>query len=377
MICVIADDLTGAAELAGVAWRCGLQAEVQTEFAHDPDLDVIALDCNTRALAAEQAAANTGRICEEIRRHPWQLIYKKTDSVLRGNPRAELETMMVILPAPRCWLVPANPSRQRIVRDGRYRIADVPLHETAFGRDPQHPAHSDRVTDLLSSVGRESVHAGTAAENPHPHGILLKDADSAERLCQLAHAIDSMTLPAGGVDFFKALLSERGLTRAKPPTSVPRCEPRLIVCGSAAAWETRRSAKVPIVCRPQLDDATSRIQAWTDAVVRAFDGSNSVMVAIGGDEGLDADQCIHDLSQVVAETLSKVHVRQLFTEGGATSSAIVRQMGWHRCRVSDCPDERGDVVALTPLQAEITVFTKPGSYDWPSSGDWDAAPFEV
>ena len=49
MIVVIADDLSGAAELAGVASRHGLKAEVQTVFSADSEADVICVDAGTRA----------------------------------------------------------------------------------------------------------------------------------------------------------------------------------------------------------------------------------------------------------------------------------------------------------------------------------------
>ena len=57
MIVVIADDLTGAAELAGIAFSHGLTAEVQIEFNSKADADIICLDTNTRILTAEDAAA--------------------------------------------------------------------------------------------------------------------------------------------------------------------------------------------------------------------------------------------------------------------------------------------------------------------------------
>ena len=52
MIVVIADDLSGAAELAGAAFRLGLTAEVQTLFNSDVSSRVICLDMEGRGGAA-------------------------------------------------------------------------------------------------------------------------------------------------------------------------------------------------------------------------------------------------------------------------------------------------------------------------------------
>ena len=49
MIVVIADDLAGAAEMGGMAWRHGLAAEIQLELDASTDADLIVVDANTRS----------------------------------------------------------------------------------------------------------------------------------------------------------------------------------------------------------------------------------------------------------------------------------------------------------------------------------------
>ena len=57
MIAVIADDLSGAAELANAAVQAGLSAEVQMRFHAASDADVVCVDTETRSLSHEAAAA--------------------------------------------------------------------------------------------------------------------------------------------------------------------------------------------------------------------------------------------------------------------------------------------------------------------------------
>ena len=94
MIIVIADDLTGTAELGGVGLRFGLRVEVQTEFDSNSNADLLVIDTDSRSVSAGQAAQKLetiGRQIEEQIEAPW--IYKKTDSVLRGNVGTELQVL--------------------------------------------------------------------------------------------------------------------------------------------------------------------------------------------------------------------------------------------------------------------------------------------
>ncbi len=47
MIAVIADDFSGAAEIAGIAWRYGLQAVLQTDLDLSVNYDVVVIDADT------------------------------------------------------------------------------------------------------------------------------------------------------------------------------------------------------------------------------------------------------------------------------------------------------------------------------------------
>ena len=56
MIAVIADDITGAAEMAGVALRYGLNVLVSADVDMKSNLDVLIIYTNTRSMKSEDAA---------------------------------------------------------------------------------------------------------------------------------------------------------------------------------------------------------------------------------------------------------------------------------------------------------------------------------
>src|SRR3954468_24688510 len=120
MIAVIADDLTGAAELAGLGLRYNLIAEIATEVDPDSTADLLVISADTRSITEEEAVVKIKRINTELLKlHP-QLIYKKIDSVLRGHVVPEIRAQMETMQLSRSLIVPANPYLERTIRDGQY-----------------------------------------------------------------------------------------------------------------------------------------------------------------------------------------------------------------------------------------------------------------
>ena len=77
MILVVADDLSGAAELAGIAFAHGLTAEVQTELQPRTEAQVICLDTDTRRLEPEAAAAGLRKLTRRLKAASPEFIFKK------------------------------------------------------------------------------------------------------------------------------------------------------------------------------------------------------------------------------------------------------------------------------------------------------------
>jgi len=156
-IIVIADDLSGAAELAGIAFAHGLSAEVQRQFEPSSDAQVIAVDTDTRTLSPAAAANRVRQVAEQVMASQPAWIFKKVDSVLRGNPRAEIEAVLQATGQRRALLIPANPSRGRVIAGGCYFIDGVPLDQTPFAYDPDHPRQAADVAALLGRDGESPL----------------------------------------------------------------------------------------------------------------------------------------------------------------------------------------------------------------------------
>src|SRR5262249_34240476 len=108
------------------------------------------------------------------------------------------------------------------IQGGHYFVDGVPLHQTPFAKDPEHPRTSSHIATLLGNTS----------------DIETPDVSSPADLQKFADALDPDTLPAGGVDFFNALLAQK-IDRARSASSGPvfhTRRPALFVCGSDSAW---------------------------------------------------------------------------------------------------------------------------------------------
>ena len=94
------------------------------------------IDTGTRSRPPAEAAAVVARVAAQVKDAGPDWIYKKVDSLLRGPVVAEIEAVLAATGLPRCLLVPANPSRGRLVQNGELWLGGRRLHETDFAHDP-------------------------------------------------------------------------------------------------------------------------------------------------------------------------------------------------------------------------------------------------
>src|ERR1017187_5182059 len=151
MIGVIADDLTGAAELGAVGLRHGLRAEIVRSGKPGGAADLVCVDTDSRSCPPAEAAKRAAAAAKLLHRAGAKWIYKKVDSVLRGNVTAEGEAVMMQLDFNRELLLPPNPSLGPIFRDVHYFVHGQPLHRTEFAKVPEYPRHSAQVLRLVAA----------------------------------------------------------------------------------------------------------------------------------------------------------------------------------------------------------------------------------
>ena len=365
MIAIVADDLTGAAELGGVAFAHGLRAAVLTCVEAVPDVDVVAIDTDTRSRPAAEAAAAVSRATRQLLdAHPtW--IYKKTDSLLRGPVVAEIEAMLSATCRPRCLLVPANPSRGRVVRGGELWLGDRRVHQSDFAHDPEHPRLTSRVRDLLG---------------PGSDRIEVPDVESdADLRLVVARATTGGAgeLWAGAADFFQALLERLVPAGQRPPAGrgEEATERVVLISGSRAAWhgagewaspQRGMALRVMPEALTQLEVSEHVADAWTRELAELMASSTRVLVAIGNASLATAapPTLARRLAGSAVRAIQQAAtVERVLAEGGTTAAAVASAFGWTRLDVVGQPAP--GVVALEPPSGGGPQFViKVGSYEW-------------
>lgn len=380
MIAVIADDFTGAAEIGGIAVRLGWKVVINTKVAPEPGTDVLIIATNTRSKKPEEARSIIRQTTSELMLLQPQLIYKKIDSVLRGNVGEELLEQIAISGKKRALLVPSNPSLKRIIQDGVYYFEGAPLHRSRFSTNSRGGVRSSNVVDLIGNGQSEDTDVISRGDSFTHKSLIIGNAVNEEDLEHWAGRLDDDTVLAGGSSFFHALLRYLG-----PESDVKRHQLRLgkrilYVCGSAfqgsrsmvanAFDSGKKVAYMPPEMFCEEADRAKLITAWEETVISCLEKNGSVIIAVDQINSVDAvklDGSISKaISEVVQNTMQRIDIDELVIEGGETASVIMNKLNYNKFYpVQELSP--GVIRMKIEEKAGIHLTLKPGSYVWPSS----------
>ncbi len=108
----------------------------------------------SRTCAPAEAARRVTAALADVRRGWAGIVLKKIDTGLRGPLGAEVDAAMDALGIDEAFVLPAIPEVGRTTEQGRQMIGGVPVHRTAFARDPQNPISDASVPAALEATGR-------------------------------------------------------------------------------------------------------------------------------------------------------------------------------------------------------------------------------
>ena len=379
MIVVIADDLTGAAELGGIGLRYGLSVEIVLDPVHIPAVDLLIIALDTRSMTEAEALLTMRRTTAFVKEINPEFIYKKVDSVLRGHVFAELNVHLYELGLTRAILVPANPAMGRTIRNGSYFINDQPIHQTSFAHDPEFGLVNASVHSMLR-VQDDDIHVHTFNDVLPADGIILGECRYEDDLLSWAVKADNNTLLAGGSGLFKALLTSFNLKPGKDPdiphTKITR--PALFVCGSTFNKSKQLIEQVnenngPVSYMPQgivsMPEPPEKLfEQWADEIHTLLLIHKKAIIAVDEATTCDMEVAPNSLrekkAKVVEKVMKKIAIKELLVEGGATGASIINRLAVN----SFVPVNEFDtgVIRMKILEKRGLFLTlKPGSYNWP------------
>jgi hypothetical protein len=367
-ILVLADDLTGAAEIAAIAHQAGLRAVVHTTLPQGKiSADVLVCDTNTRQQTPARAARIVAEYATQLKGRAHGGVFKKTDSVLRGPVLAEVTAVARALGKSRTLLVPCNPSLGRVIRDGLYFIGGQLLHRTAFARDPLHPRETSDVLALLGNPRGTALACLPRSGRPLPSGIIVGEADTPADVPFWVGQIDEDTLPAGGADFFRAWLQRRKAYGQRVENAPLPAGATLLLSGTATP--PHPASPLP---GTMMELSLRRLPASGALAARLAPLLRETgFAALCMPRSLARNpRAPATLQRLLVRVAAKLHetasFRHLIVAGGATASGVLQEFGWTELEVARVWGP--GVVSLRPATAPGFVVTvKPGSYAWPAS----------
>lgn len=379
MIAVVADDLTGAAELGGIGLRYNLHVEINTATSPLTEADLLIIAADTRSKKEHEAEIEMARITRALSKLNPDMIFKKIDSVLRGHILPEITAQLNELDMHRALIVPANPALGRTLFNGTYFLNGLPIHLSSFSKDPEFAITTSQVPDMLGA-GNTPIQLQKHQDPMRDSGIIIGEARSTDDLKAWARRIDRNTLIAGASGFFSAILDTIRLKSMAVPEANIRAfgQPALYVCGSTFnksrhAVKNEKTNGGPVSYMPEdiviAKEATEvQYERWSNEVVSYLHTHGKAIISIDPitTEGAKTNAVTlrEKTAQLVKKVCQKIAIQELLLEGGATASAVLNQLALHR--FYPIQEIAPGVVHMSVEEHQnLSLTLKPGSYDWP------------
>ena len=363
----IADDYTGASDLANTLTRAGLRT-VQTIGvpASDlaiPEVDAVVVSLKSRSIEAD-IAVDRSRAAETWLRgrgaaHVLFKICSTFDSTDKGNIGPVMDALRADSSDAIVLVTPAFPETGRTVYMGNLFVGAVPLNESPLKDHPLNPMHDSNLVRVLAHQSRtkvglvdlatvtrgvDAVRARLADLAREGVGAAVIDAVFDRDLETIGAVAVGHKLSVGasgiGLGLARALAGQGAATAT--PSEQPIGGPAACLAGScsqATLGQIASAEKVMPVLRLDPDqvvkgkDEARRALAWA----RERLGSGPVLIASSASPaevaGLQArhgrDAAGHAIEQAmadIAEGLVQSGVHRLVVAGGETSGAVVDRL---------------------------------------------------
>jgi uncharacterized protein YgbK (DUF1537 family) len=317
LIGAVADDFTGATDLASGFRRRGLEtvvvvAPAAVEPATYAGVDAVVVALKTRTAPVDEAVERSTAALSwlvEAGAGRFALKYCSTfDSTDEGNIGPVLDAFRDRLGVDRAIVVPAFPANGRTVRDGRLFVGDDLLEDSSMRHHPLTPMTRSRLRDLLApqtptpvtEVPLGDVRAGVDALrstlDDAPSGYLVVDAVDDADLETIGRATAHHRLLSGGAGLALGVGADGAPPPALPAEFSHVTGRRLVVCGSASAATRGQIAHA----------ATTHPTRKVDLAAATTDPAAEIAALAEWVRGLDAESVpvvysVGDPSDVVAE----------------------------------------------------------------------------
>jgi uncharacterized protein YgbK (DUF1537 family) len=407
----IADDYTGASDLANTLTRCGLRT-VQTIGVPSndlklPEVDAVVVSLKSRSIEASQAVTKS-RAAEKWMRgrgasHVLFKICSTFDSTDAGNIGPVMDALRADSGDAIVLVTPAFPETGRTVYQGYLFVGSVPLNESPLKDHPLNPMHDSNLVRVLArqsktkvgladlsviARGPDAVRAHLADLAKKGFGAAIADAVFERDLETIGTVALDHRLSVGasgiGLGLARALVAS-GRVKSNAASAIsekPVGGPAACLAGSCSQATLQQIVQaeqaMPVLhLDPEQVVAgkaeTQRALNWArerlskGPVLIASSSTPDQVAALQARHGrAAAGHAIEQAMADIAEGLVQSGVRRLVVAGGETSGAVVDRLGIPGFLVG--PEIAAGVPVLRAVGAkdgEMLLALKSGNFGGP------------
>ncbi|WP_322059970.1 3-oxo-tetronate kinase [Paraburkholderia sp. J63] len=400
----IADDFTGATDLASMLVRGGMRTVQLIDVPRDAEpiaADALVVALKSRTIPAEEAIAQSLAALAWLQAQGCRQFYFKYcstfDSTPAGNIGPVAEALMKALGTDFAIACPAFPENGRTVYRGYLFVADALLSESGMEKHPLTPMTDPNLVRVLAAqstlpvgllrydaiaAGEQATREATAKLRAQGVGLAIADAVSNDDLHALGRAFADAPLLTGGSglaiglpdNFRRTGLLGAGEQAAQLPAVGGRA---VVLAGSSsrasqaqvAHWRASRPALRinPLALaagEPVVEAALAFFDQHPDQTVLIYaTAAPDELGAIQAQLGVErAGQLVEGALATIARELAQRGVHRFVVAGGETSGAVVQALGVSRLRIGAPIDPGVPWTLGDSAQGHIALALKSGNF---------------
>lgn len=414
----IADDFTGATDLANNLVRAGMRVVQTVGVPNEPlteSVDAVVVSLKSRTIAPKQAVDQSLAALAWLQAQGAQQIYFKYcstfDSTEQGNIGPVADALMKALDADFTIATPAFPDAGRTVYQGYLFVGDVLLNESGMQDHPLTPMRDPNLVRVLKpqtehAVGLVNYRATTQSAQAvaarfdelrqQGVGMAIVDAVGNDDLYRVGEAAANLKLVTGGSGLAIGLPANFGIKPNVKAAQLPApTGKRAIVSGSCSratqgqvANFIEQGGKAIALDPVALSQDPARLEQYREQALLAVQAGPVLVYSTTTPEQLaqvqselgamQAGEMVEGWIASIACSLVQAGVGQLIVAGGETSGAVVQALGIEQLRIGAQIDPGvpwcHGLARLKDSNLQIHISLKSGNF---GSVDFFTKAFEV
>jgi len=361
-IAVIADDLTGALDTGVQFTQWGYQTQL-TDHPETSIAEVTITNTDTRNKTPTEAYQTVYNIAKQLTH---DIIYKKLDSTLRGNPGPETQAILDATGETTAILTPTYPPTGRRVHNGHLYIHDTPITETEYINEYRHR------TSYIPEILETQAHITKNPENIKP-GINIIDTTTEKDLIETTR--HHTRILAGSAGLADALCQT---LRNPPPVITIIGSMRIQTRNQTTQLETRLGATIIPLDTTKALNRTPQYDAIHAAETALKTGQDVVITSTPSTEIIEQtktkaqrmsltpeelEKRVTAALAEITENLLKHKTSGLILTGGATALAVTERLAIKNIEILDEVEPGVPVLRLDQTPA----ITKAGGFGQPDT----------